>query len=88
MRNIDYPLLLSVTMLNIFGLLMIYEASSFMAFRDFENKFHYLQEQAVWSALGFVGLTFFSYFDYRRLYSFALPILIGAIGLLIAVQMV
>lgn len=64
---------------------MIFDASSFVAFRDFGDKYHYVKDQFGWVALGFVGLTLFSYFDYRKLYSLALPILCTALVLLILV---
>ncbi|MEK7186640.1 MAG: putative lipid II flippase FtsW [Patescibacteria group bacterium] len=85
MKRIDLILLISVIALTIFGLLMIYDASSFVAFRDFEDKYHYIKGQASWALLGFMGLTFFSFFDYKRLYNLSLPILLGSIILLILV---
>lgn len=85
MKRIDLPLLLSVFLLSAFGLLMIYDASSFISFRDFGNKYHYFREQLSWLALGMLGLTFFSFFSYQKLYSLALPILITAITLLVMV---
>jgi cell division protein FtsW len=64
---------------------MIYDASSFVAFRDFGDKYHYLKDQLIWIVLGFVTLTVFSYLDYRRLYLLAFPILLIALVLLILV---
>ncbi|MBI2613638.1 MAG: putative lipid II flippase FtsW [Candidatus Levybacteria bacterium] len=85
MKKIDISLLFSVILLTLFGLFMIFDASSFVAFRDFGDKYHYVKDQFGWVALGFVGLTLFSYFDYRKLYSLALPILCTALVLLILV---
>ncbi len=85
MKKIDLPLLFLVILLSFFGLLMIYSASSFIAFRDFADKYHYVKDQTVWLILGFSGLTFFSLFDYRRLHYLSLPALFGAIALLIMV---
>ena len=85
MKKIDISLLISVIFLAFFGLFMIYDASSFVAFRDFGDKYHYIKDQLVWLMLGFSALTFFSFFDYHRLYSLALPILIVALVLLILV---
>lgn len=64
---------------------MIYDASSFVAFRDFGDKYHYIKDQFLWIVLGFGALTFFSLFDYRRLYALALPILLTALVLLVLV---
>lgn len=85
MKRIDLPLLVSIVILSLFGLLMIYDASSFIAFRDFGNKYHYFREQLVWLGLGMMCLTFFSFFPYQRLYTLAFPILVSAIVLLILV---
>ena len=85
MKKIDPILALSVIALNLFGLLMIFDASSYIAFRDFQDKYYYIREQSVWAVLGVCGMIFFSYFNYKRFYILALPLLIAAIGLLIAV---
>src|SRR3989344_4086672 len=85
MKRIDIILLVSVMSLTLFGLFMIYDASSFVAFRDFMDKYHYIKSQAFWVVLGFASLVFFSYFDYHKLYNLSLPILIFALVLLILV---
>jgi cell division protein FtsW len=64
---------------------MIYDASSFVSFRDFADKYHYLKSQFSWIIFGFTALIFFSFFDYHKLYALALPILSGALVLLILV---
>lgn len=85
MKKVDFVLLLNVFCLVFFGLLMIYDASFFIAFRDFGDKYHYIKDQFVWVLLGCIALTFFSFFDYHKFYTLSVPILISAIGLLIAV---
>lgn len=85
MKRIDILLLFLVVFLTLFGLLMIYNVSSYVAFRDFGDKYYYLKEQSVWIVLGFLGLLFFSFFNYRKFYNLALPLLIVAIILLILV---
>lgn len=85
MKKIDLVLLISVVFLTLFGFFMIYDVSSYGAFRDFSDKYHYVKGQFFWLMLGFLGLIFFSYFDYRRLYNFALPLLFLALILLILV---
>lgn len=85
MKKIDFFLFLAVVFLTFFGLFMIYDASSFVAFRDFADKYHYVKEQVFWILLGFLVLFFFSRFDYHRLYNLAIPILIIAIFLLVLV---
>lgn len=85
MKKIDVGLLVAVVILTLFGLLIIYDASSYIAFKDFGDTAHYIKDQAVWVILGFTGLGFFTIFDYKKLYNLALPILIATIGMLILV---
>lgn len=85
MKKIDTPLLFATIFLTFFGLFMIYDASTFVAFRDFADKYHYLKVQSFWIIVGFISLGFFSIFDYRRFYNLALPILIISIIFLIMV---
>lgn len=82
MKKTDLVLLFSVLFLTIFGLFMIYDASSFVAFRDFSDKYHFVKDQIFWVFLGFISLGFFANFNYHKLYNLALPLLIVSIGLL------
>ena len=85
MRKSDLALLLSIVVLTFFGLFMIYDASSYVAFRDFGDKYSYVKVQFFWVILGFGALALASFFDYHRYYNLALPILIGSIVLLFMV---
>ncbi|MEK7533722.1 MAG: putative lipid II flippase FtsW [Patescibacteria group bacterium] len=85
MKKVDFILLATVVFLTLFGFFMIYDASSYVAFRDFSDKYHYVKDQFVWVVLGFTGLIFFSYFNYHRLYNLSLPLLFIAIVLLVLV---
>jgi cell division protein FtsW len=85
MKRIDLILVVSVLFLTFFGLFMIYDASSFVAFRDFSDKYHFVKDQIFWIILGLAAFAFFSHFNYHRLYNLALPILLVGIGLLVAV---
>lgn len=85
MKRIDLVLLISVIFLTFFGLFMIYDASSFVAFRDFGDKYAYVKDQIVWIILGFAALVFFAHFNYHRFYNLALPLLLFSIVLLVMV---
>lgn len=85
MKKSDFALLISVVIITLFGLFMIYDASSYVAFRDFGDKYHYIKDQFFWVILGFGTLFIFSLFDYHKLYNLALPILIASIILLFLV---
>jgi len=86
-KRVDLPLLIIVVVLTIFGLLMIYDASSVIAFEVFGDKFHYIKDQLVWVILGLAALFIFYNFDYKKLYNIALPSLLAALTLLILVFM-
>lgn len=71
--------------LTLIGLIFIFEASSVSAFRTLHDSFYYMKLQALWFVVGVIVMTFFSWFDYRRLYYFAFPALIVSLVLLVAV---
>lgn len=85
MKRVDVLLLVTTILLTIFGLFIIYDASTYIAFKDFGDKFHYIKDQFFWAVLGFSGMAFFTFFDYKKLYNLALPLLISAIGMLVMV---
>ncbi|MDP3941708.1 MAG: putative peptidoglycan glycosyltransferase FtsW [bacterium] len=85
MKKVDGILLGIIFLLCLFGLFMVYNASSVIALRDFQDKYYYIKEQSVWMVLGFGALFFFSVFSYKRLYVFAVPLLIASIVLLLLV---
>lgn len=85
MKKVDLSLLSIVILLTFFGLFIVYDVSSFVAYRDFSDKYHYIKDQLLWILLGMTGLTIFSFLDYRKLYHFALPALIIILIFLIMV---
>ena len=86
MKKLDFLLLGVVTFLTLFGLLMVYDASSIRAFMDFNgDKYHFVRDQSAWVVLGFIALFLFSRFDYHKYYYLALPILLLALLSLILV---
>lgn len=85
MKKFDFLLLGIVLFLTFFGLLMIFDASSFISYRDFGNKYHYIIDQSLWMAFGFIGMGILSFFDYKKLYALALPILLVATAMLLLV---
>jgi cell division protein FtsW len=85
MKRIDLVLFTTTIILTLFGLFMIYDASSFVAFRDFSDKYHYVKDQFFWILLGIIALIFFSRFDYHKFYNLALPIILISLTLLVMV---
>lgn len=81
----DAVLFILTLALVLFGLLMVYDASSVIAFDLFGDKYAYIKSQLVWALIGFVALFVFYHIDYRKLYNLALPLLITALVLLMLV---
>jgi cell division protein FtsW len=83
----EYHLLLLVTLgLVAFGLIMVYSASSGTAVVQGQDPVGALVHQAVYAAVGVVGMLILARFSYRRLRYFAAPILLASIALLVAVK--
>lgn len=81
----DYFLIILVVLLTIFGVIMVGNASVVEAYRDFDDKFHYLKLQAQWAGLGFLAFGLASFFHYRFLKKIAVLLIILAIIFLILV---
>lgn len=64
-RYFDFSLLFVVILLTLFGILMIFSASSYEANAAFENPAHYLIRQSIAAGIGFVLLVAFSFFPYK-----------------------
>lgn len=84
-KGIDPWLLSAAFALTVIGLIVIYDASIVTAFRDFGDKFHFIKNQAVWAILGFISLTFFSFFNYHKLLKISRIFLFASIFALILV---
>lgn len=84
-NHIDYPLLVAVILLSIFGLVMVYDASVVHAYKDFGDKYLYVRQQSLWMVIGFLALAFFSFFNHKKLEKLALFGFIGSFVLLLAV---
>lgn len=54
-------------MLLLVGLIMIFSASSALAYSREGDSYFYLKKQALWVLVGFAAMIFFSRFDYHRL---------------------
>lgn len=74
-----------VLILALFGVLMVYDSSVAIAIRDFGDQYYYAKEQLKWLGIGIVAMVILSRIDYHRWYALALPALVGAMVLLMAV---
>ena len=76
-KNRPDRLLMGLTFLiSLFGLLMVYNASTLEAFRNFGDKYYFLKNQLVWMLVGWLGLIFISFLDYHLFEKLAFPLLI------------
>jgi len=75
-RQPDWFLAALVLGLTVFGVIMVGNASVVEAYRDFGDKLYYFHLQIRWAGIGVLGFLFGLLFDYRRLKTFAVPLLI------------
>lgn len=84
-QSVDLPLLVTVGMLVIFGLIIVYDASVIQGLRDFGDSHYYIRQQIIWVVVGVASLSFFSQFDFRKFKSLAAPLLFLSFLFLLAV---
>lgn len=84
-KTLDFPLLITVGILVIFGLVMVYDASSVQGLRDFGDSYYYIRQQLIWIIIGVASMFFFAGFDYKKFKALSLPLLILSFILLLAV---
>lgn len=84
-KVLDRPLLFAVIVVALFGVLMVYNTSVPIALRDFGDPHYFIRDQITWLTIGLISLWFFSRIEYKLWYAMAVPFLLVALGLLIAV---
>lgn len=83
--SFDGVLFATVIILSLFGLIMIFSASSPSAFSLYGDSFYFVKKQLIWTVLGFGVLFACATFDYRNYKKMALWIYILDIVLLVLV---
>ncbi len=83
----DYSLLFAIVFLTIFGLIMIYSASSYRAQMDYNNAAYFMIRQGVIALAGFVIMIVISKLDYHWYARFYRLGLVVSWGLMIAVSL-
>lgn len=82
-KNYDYTVFFSVSILVLFGLVMIFSASFYRANLLHGNMYFFVMRQGLFALIGFSGLMFMSSFNYRYLKNFAWLIYgIAVVGLI------
>jgi cell division protein FtsW len=84
--GIDYTLFITCVILMLFGILMVYDASSAFASETTGDSAYYFKRQIVWAALGIIAGFYFYKRDFRQLDKMIVPGMIAAIVLLFAVH--
>ena len=64
-KKVSLPLIITVITLAIFGLIMIYSASSIWAEYKFQDSFHYVKQQALFLIVGIIIMYIVSKIDYN-----------------------
>ena len=83
--SFDLTLLVVVLALTLLGIAMVFSASGMRALDTLDDPRYYLSWQALWAALGLLGMFAAMRFDYHRYRFFAVPLLAIVVGLLIIV---
>jgi cell division protein FtsW len=84
--ELNSRLLILVTLaLVAFGLVMVYSATSAAAAVGGKDPSYYLKRQGIYAALGIVLMVVAQRWDYRRLKALAPMLILGSLGLLVAV---
>lgn len=84
-RHMDYSLFFAVMFLLLFGLIMVYSASSYEASLKFNDSAFYLKNQARATALGFIAMLIISRIDYHIWKGPAFLIYLGSLFLVFLV---
>lgn len=81
----DYLLIIAVILLALIGMLFIYSASNYSAQKTYGDALYFVKKQGVGIAMGIVAMIGVSFFDYKKIKKFTLPIAIIAFITLILV---
>lgn len=86
--SMDLPLLLVMIAILVFGLLMVFSASWDFSLAVYGEPMRMFNRQVLWLALGLVIAYILSRIDYHNWRTLAVPLMLGTIGLLVAVLFV
>ena len=81
-KNLHYKILILTFILLIFGIIMVYSASSYLGELNFSDKYYFLKKQIFGAVLGIIALTITYFIDYHIYAKYKNWFLIGSIVLL------
>ena len=85
MKKYDRLLLISVILISVFGVIMIYSASSVWAEYKFNDSFKYLKMQGIFLIIGYIIMYFISKFPYQNYKNLANLFFFICLGMLVLV---
>ncbi|HEU5288470.1 MAG TPA: putative lipid II flippase FtsW [Candidatus Limnocylindria bacterium] len=83
--SFDLTLVVVVLALTLLGIAMVYSASGIRALDTLDDPRYYLTWQAIWAAIGLVGMVAAMRFDYHRYRVLAVPLVLLVVALLVLV---
>lgn len=86
--GLDKPMLVIVLMLVAFGSVMVFSASYAYAYSRYGDSTYFIKKQLLFVLLGVVGMVFVSYFNYKIIKLFSLPLYGVALILLLLVLVI
>lgn len=84
-KSPDFLLFMATVMLLSIGIIMVYSASQVTAAERLDDTFYYLKKQLQWAVIGILAMISVMNIDYWRYKKLAVPCLIAAFALLVAV---
>lgn len=84
-QNIDVVLFVTIIIIALFGVIMIYSASSIWAAYKFNDPYKFVKNQGIFFIVGIILMIFISKIDYRLYLKYSNKLLLGCIILLILV---
>ncbi len=83
---IDLPFAIIVLILVVFGLIMVFSASTAYAYYRMDgDSYHYISQQTIFAIVGIIAMFAISFFDYHILHKFAWPLMAVTLVLLVIV---
>ena len=81
--KLNWGIVLPVAFLSLFGIVMVYSASSYSASLTYSDAFYFVKKQALGVVLGGIAMLLLSKFDYKKLIKLRyIALLLGFILLL------
>lgn len=79
----DFVLVFIVMALVVFGIVMVFSASYYVAISEYDDPYHYLKSDIMWATLGLILMIFTTFFNYKAYYKLAPVVMIISVVLLL-----